>query len=145
MKTLTIRQFPPLGYACNEAINTLCTNLSFAGAGVKKIMVTSCHAAEGKTFLTMNVMRMLAKFGRTVALVDADLRRSMISAKYTLQFEESEERQGLSHMLAGMAEEEQVVYRTRYRCSTRRGSDGCWTTCRGSWTTCWWTRRRWGR
>lgn len=112
MKTLTIRQFPPLGYACNEAINTLCTNLSFAGAGVKKIMVTSCHAAEGKTFLTMNVMRMLAKFGRTVALVDADLRRSMISAKYTLQFEESEERQGLSHMLAGMAEEEQVVYRT---------------------------------
>ena len=112
MKTLTIRQFPPLGYACNEAINTLCTNLSFAGAGVKKIMVTSCHAAEGKTFLTMNVMRMLAKFGRTVALVDADLRRSMISAKYTLQFEESEERQGLSHMLAGMVEEEQVVYRT---------------------------------
>ena len=79
---------------------------------MKKIMVTSCHAAEGKTFLTMNVMRMLAKFGRTVALVDADLRRSMISAKYTLQFEESEERQGLSHMLAGMAEEEQVVYRT---------------------------------
>lgn len=112
MKTLTIRQFPPLSYACNEAINTLCTNLSFAGADVKKIMVTSCHASEGKTFLTMNVTRMLAKFGRTVALVDADLRRSMISAKYTLQFEETEEKLGLSHMLAGMVEEDQVVYQT---------------------------------
>ena len=112
MKTLTIKQFPPLGYACNEAINTLCTNLSFAGADVKKIMITSCHAAEGKTFLAMNIMRMLAKFGKTVALVDADLRRSMISAKYTLQFEDPEEKWGLSHMLAGMAEEQQVVYRT---------------------------------
>ena len=112
MKTLTIRQFPPLSYACNEAINTLCTNLSFAGADVKKIMVTSCHAAEGKTFLTMNVMRMLAKFGKRVVLVDADLRRSIISAKYTLQFEKPEEKLGLSHMLAGMAEEDQVFYRT---------------------------------
>ena len=109
MKTLTIKQFPPLGYACNEAINTLCTNLSFAGADVKKIMITSCHAAEGKTFLTMNIMRMLAKFGKTVALVDADLRRSMISAKYTLQFEDPEEKWGSSHMLAGRAEEDQAV------------------------------------
>ena len=112
MKTLTIKQFPPLSYACNEAINTLCTNLSFAGAATKKIMVTSCHAAEGKTFLTMNTMRMLAKFGKNVALVDADLRRSMISAKYTLQFDVPEEKYGLSHMLAGMVEEDQVLYQT---------------------------------
>ena len=112
MRSLTIRQFPPLSYACNEAVNTLCTNLSFAGADVRKIMVTSCHAAEGKTFLSMNIMRMLAKFGKRVALVDADLRRSMISAKYTLQFDELGGKLGLSHMLAGMAEAEQVIYRT---------------------------------
>ena len=79
------------------------------GAGTKKIMVTSCHAAEGKTFLTMNTMRMLAKFGKNVALVDADLRRSMISAKYTLQFDAPEEKYGLSHMLAGMVEEDPGV------------------------------------
>lgn len=47
MNALTIRRFPPLGYACSEAVNTLCTNLSFAGESVKKIMITSCHASEG--------------------------------------------------------------------------------------------------
>ena len=42
--------------AGNEAFNTLTTNLSFAGANVKKIMLTSCHAAEGKSYLSMNLM-----------------------------------------------------------------------------------------
>ena len=49
---------------------------------------------------------------KNVALVDADLRRSMISAKYTLQFDVPEEKYGLSHMLAGMVEEDQVLYQT---------------------------------
>lgn len=37
MNTVTIRRFPLLGYACSEAVNTLCTNLSFAGENVRKI------------------------------------------------------------------------------------------------------------
>lgn len=112
MRALKIRQFPPLSYACNEAINTLCTNLSFAGADVKKIMITSCHAAEGKSFLTMNIMRMFAKFGKTVVLVDADMRRSMISARYHLEYDTTDEPWGLSHILAGMTAEEQALYQT---------------------------------
>ena len=64
MKKLTISQFPALSYAGQEAINTLCTNLSFSGENVKKIMVTSSHASEGKSFLTMNIMRTLAKYGK---------------------------------------------------------------------------------
>lgn len=112
MRTLNIRQFPPLSYACNEAVNTLCTNLSFAGTDVRKIIITSCHAAEGKSFLSMNIMRMLAKFGKTVVLIDADMRRSMISAKYHLDFDSAEEKWGLSHVLAGMATEEQALYQT---------------------------------
>ena len=43
--------------AGNEAFNTLTTNLSFAGANVKKIMLTSSHASEGKSYLSMNLMR----------------------------------------------------------------------------------------
>ena len=50
MKQLKITKFPALDYAGNEAFNTLSTNLSFAGASVKKIMITSCHAAEGKSY-----------------------------------------------------------------------------------------------
>lgn len=111
METINIRRFPVIGYACSEAINTLCTNLSFAGENVHKIMVTSSHASEGKSFLSMNIMRTLAKLGKTVVLVDADLRRSMISSKYELQFQ-IDKPKGLSHYLAGMARIDEVIYET---------------------------------
>ncbi|MDO5378770.1 MAG: CpsD/CapB family tyrosine-protein kinase [Clostridia bacterium] len=112
MKSLSIGRFPPLSYACGEAVNTLCTNLSFSGENVKKIMITSCHASEGKSFLSMNIMRTMAKFGKTVAIVDADLRRSMIASKYSIQFADKEHRWGLAHLLAGMADMDDVIYST---------------------------------
>ena len=111
MKQLKITKFPALDYAGNEAFNTLSTNLSFAGASVKKIMITSCHAAEGKSYLSMNLMRTLAQRGIKVALVDADLRRSMIGSKYGVQFQQ-EKPSGLAHYLAGMASENEIVYST---------------------------------
>ncbi len=112
MKSVDIRRFPPLKYAGQEAINTLCTNLSFAGEGIKKIMVTSSHASEGKSYLTMNLMRTMAQNGKRVALVDADLRRSFICNRYGVTFENDDHKEGLAHLLAGMTEEGNVVYRT---------------------------------
>ena len=109
MKSLTISRFPELSYASAEAVNTLCTNLSFSGEGIRRIMITSCHASEGKSFLTMNIMRTMAKLGRRVVLVDADLRRSVIARNYGVQFS-GRENPGLTHLLAGMAKEEDVVY-----------------------------------
>ena len=112
MNELIIGRFPPQEYAGAEAINTLCTNLSFSGANVKKIMITSCHASEGKSYLTMNIMRTMAKLGKTVALVDADMRCSVLTSRYGLQFVNSERKMGLAHFLAGKADEEDVLYRT---------------------------------
>ena len=100
MKQLKITKFPELDYAGSEAFNTLSTNLSFAGETVKKIMITSCHASEGKSYLSMNLMRTLAQRGMKVALVDADLRRSMVNTQYGLQFEN------------GMVGMEEVIYQT---------------------------------
>lgn len=112
MNQITIKRFPALSYAAREAVNTLCTNLSFSGENVRRVMVTSCHASEGKSFVSMNIMRTMARLGKTVALVDADLRRSMITTKYGLEFENNDEAWGLSHWLAGMVEEEQIIYPT---------------------------------
>ena len=115
MKQLKITKFPALDYAGNEAFNTLSTNLSFAGANVKKIMITSCHAAEGKSYLSMNLMRTLAQRGIKVALVDADLRRSMVNSDYGLKYEYEDGRsdgKGLSHFLAGMVGVDEVIYQT---------------------------------
>ena len=112
MNALTLHQFPSPSDACSEAINMLCTNLSFSGENVKRVMVTSCHASEGKSYLSMNIMRTMAKLGRRVVMVDCDLRRSMIMKQYDIQFRDSEHSQGLSHYLAGMADERDVVYET---------------------------------
>ena len=111
MNKIEFTRFAELDYTGDEALNTLCTNLTFAGDGVRKIMMTSCHASEGKSFITMNMMRTFARLGKRVVLVDADLRRSMLLTRYGgrvpkgVQF-------GLAHYLAGMCSAEDVLYET---------------------------------
>ena len=113
MKKVLITKFDPLEYAANEAINTLCANLTFSGANIKKIMVTSSRAAEGKTMTTMNMMRTFAALGKTVCYVSGDLRRSPIVQTYGIRFE-SDDNVGITHYLAGMASAEEIVYQTNY-------------------------------
>ena len=110
MRTLELTRFAGLDYSCNEALNTLCTNLSFAGSDVKKIMLTSCHAQEGKSFLSMALMRSLAGIGKNVVLVDADLRRSILASRYGVKVEAKP--QGLTHYLAGLCPMDDVLYKT---------------------------------
>ena len=112
MNSLEFTRFSPLDYAGAEALNTLCTNLSFAGANVRRVMMTSCQSAEGKSFISMNMMRTFASLGKRVVLVDADLRRSMIASRYGMQMYSDTGGQGLTHYLAGMCEMEDVVYST---------------------------------
>ncbi len=112
MRSLRFRKFPAVSYPVNEAFNTLSTNLSFAGKDLKKIMLTSSHASEGKSFTSMNLMRKLAERGKRVILVDADLRRSMINKVYGVQFDGNGKGYGLSHYLAGIAEMDEILYQT---------------------------------
>ena len=112
MNSLRIGRFPRLGYAGTEAINTLCTNLTFSGENVRKIMITSSHASEGKSHLSMNIMRTLAKLGKSVVLVDADLRRSMIDSRFDFQYEDANYKPGLAHFLAGQVDENDALYQT---------------------------------
>ena len=111
MMQVLIDHFPALSYAATESVNTLCTNMTFSGDGIKKIMITSCHASEGKTMLSMNILRTMAGLGKRVVLVDADLRRSLIRSRYSLRFQHDEPN-GLTHLLAGMCGEDDVLYET---------------------------------
>lgn len=111
MNKLEFATFAPLDYSANEALNILCTNLSFAGNHMKKIMLTSCLAGEGKSFIAMNILRTIAGLGKRVVLVDADLRRSSIWNKFGVRLLEGENT-GLAHYLAGLNELERVVYET---------------------------------
>ena len=111
MNKIEFTRFAELDYTGDEALNTLCTNLTFAGAGIRRIMMTSCHASEGKSFISMNMLRTFARLGKRVVLVDADLRRSMILARYGGRVQKGVQF-GLTHYLAGMCSAEDVLYET---------------------------------
>lgn len=111
MSRIEFTHFKELDYATQEAINTLCTNLTFLGKDKRKIMVTSCQQHEGKSTLAMNIMRTLAKLGHTVVLVDCDLRRSQIVAKFGVKSNNGQ-LNGMTHYLAGLATVNDVIYET---------------------------------
>lgn len=111
MKKLEITRFAKPDYVTAEGLNTLVTNLSYCGKDIRRIMVTSRYAGEGKSYVTMNLMNTLAGIGRRVVLVDTDLRASGIQSNYRLR-SESETIEGLSEYLSGHCGFEDVIYET---------------------------------
>lgn len=109
MKTATVNQNMVLRYAGNEALNTICTNLNFAGRNIKKIIITSCNAGEGKSFMTMQIAQNLAKRGKRVVVVDADLRKSFTIKRFGIETEG--EWTGLAHYLVEYNSMDEVIYR----------------------------------
>ena len=111
MPVLEITQFPESDFVSHEAMNTLCTNLSYCGPDVRKVMITSRYAGEGKSYVSMNLMRTLSRLGRRVVLVDTDLRASGIQADYQLRYG-TEKHYGLSEYLSGHCGLAEVLYQT---------------------------------
>lgn len=110
-QSLRLNRFPTPDYLSAEGLNTLVTNLSYCGADVRRIMVTSRYSGEGKSYVTMNLLRSLSAMGRQVVVVDTDLRASGIQAAYGLQYANSPHN-GLSEYLAGHCNADEVLYQT---------------------------------
>ena len=108
---MKITRFPVLDYACNEAINTLCTNLFYCGDNIRTVLFTSRYEQEGKSSITMNVMRTLASCGKRVVLVDTDLRCSSLARRYRFAYA-NQQVNGLAQYLAGMCPLDDVLYAT---------------------------------
>ena len=108
---LEISNLPDLDFAGNEAFNVLATNISCYGSEIKTILVTSRYKKEGKTFVSMNLLRTLASLQKRVVLVDADLRQAQIMHKQGVHSEE-DSRYGLAQYLAGKCGMERIVYQT---------------------------------
>ena len=111
MNQINISRFPKLDYACNEAMNTLCTNLFYCGDEIHSVLITSRYEQEGKSGVAMNVIRTLASYGKRVVLVDADLRCSTLARRYRFDYAQKEPT-GLAQYLAGMCSLEDAIYET---------------------------------
>ena len=108
---LVITNFPKLNFACHEAMNTLCTNLSYCGKNMRKIMITSRYAGEGKSYVSMNLLRTYSLLGRKTILIDTDLRASGIQSDYSLRYN-TKNHFGLSEYLSGQCGLSEVIYQT---------------------------------
>ena len=88
-----------------EAYRVLRTNiLSTASAGAKNIVVTSTHSGEGKSATVANLGVVLARAGKRVTLVSADLRRPRLH-----EFFRRDSQVGLSDVLSGRLPLDAVV------------------------------------
>lgn len=99
-------EFIELPYAINEEMKTLRTNIQFSGKDKKVILLTSAVQSEGKTTLAVNLCRSFTELGKSVLLVDADMRKSVmkeriLSGKIT---------KGLSHYLSGQCDLGEALY-----------------------------------
>ncbi len=110
MQNAVINRKLDLDYAGSEAFNTVCSNLSFSGKNVKKIVVTSCEPNDGKSYISIQIAVSMAKRGKKVLLIDADLRLSVLNAHYEIQL--LGPGYGLAHLLSGQCQLEDALYKT---------------------------------
>lgn len=93
----------------NEAYNSLVANIRLSSpAGVPStLIVTSSQAAEGKSTSSRAIAENLARFGKRVILVDADLRRPTLHARMS-----SRKKAGLSAVITGALSVEDAIEAT---------------------------------
>ena len=101
---------PALPYAVEEAMNRLRVNIKFCGKNTKKILIISSVPNEGKSTVSVQLWKMLAEAGFPSALVDMDLRKSVL--KERLKFQSKDKLIGLDYYVSGLAEYQDVVYKT---------------------------------
>jgi protein-tyrosine kinase len=99
-----------------EAYNALRTNIQFCGVvnKLKTITVTSCNPGEGKTTVSFNLAKSMAKADLKTLLVDTDLRRPYIAKLLGID-EENEtygQAKGITDFISGEYEIEDIIYET---------------------------------
>ena len=100
-----------LPYEINEELKLLRTNLQFCGTDKRVIVMTSAVPGEGKSTVTLDLCRSLTELGKSVLLIDADMRKSVMKSKVKGQMPQY----GLSHFLSGQCEVDDILIRTNVK------------------------------
>jgi capsular exopolysaccharide family len=98
------------GFLYEESMRMLRTNLQFSGGNLRVILFTSSIQDEGKSETSFQLAISFAKLDKKVLYVDADMRKSVFTARYQIK----ENVQGLSQYLSGQNTED-IVYKTNIK------------------------------
>lgn len=127
MPYVELTQLEEFTYSKREAFKTLRTNLGFCGEDIKTIIFTSCMPDEGKSTVVMDLARTIAENHKKVLIIDADLRKSVLVARYNVvqknyndakgkEEKSKEDREGkiegLAHFLAGKTSINKIICNT---------------------------------
>lgn len=112
VESITLQNIEEFGYAMKESLRALKTNLQFCGDDVRVIMLTSCTPDEGKSTVCFDLARSLTDSGKRVLLVDADMRKSVLIKRLKVKQDKGMEIRGLSHLLSGQRQADEVIYST---------------------------------
>ena len=97
-----------VGFGFVEAYKAIRTNLQFVAAvnSARKLLVTSALNGEGKSTTTINLAITLAQSGKSVLVIDCDLRKPNIHKLLDLQVEKGK---GLASVLSGDLEAKAAI------------------------------------
>lgn len=113
MEKIELRNVRPHGYAKKESLRALKTNIQFCGDDIKTILFTSAVPNEGKSTVTFDLARSLAESGKSVLVVDTDMRKSVLVGRLRARTAKGQEIRGLSHYLSGQEKLSNVLYSTQ--------------------------------
>lgn len=113
MESIELRNIRKHSYTKTESLRALKTNLQFCGDDVKTILFTSSIPDEGKSTVTFDLARSLTESGKSVLLIDTDMRKSVLAGRLRAKTVKKSEIQGLSHYLSGQKKLTEVLYATQ--------------------------------
>ncbi len=113
METIELCNIRKNSYTKTESLRALKTNLQFCGDDVKTILFTSSVPDEGKSTVTFDLARSLTESGKSVLMIDTDMRKSVLVGRLRAKTVGKEEIQGLSHYLSGQKKLTDVLYATQ--------------------------------
>ena len=111
MEKIVFENLKELDFKINEAYKRIRTNISFSGEDIQAIALTSSVPNEGKTEVSFNIARSIADDNKKVIYIDADIRKSVVLARYGVD----KEVKGLSHYLTRQASLSEVIYDTNIK------------------------------
>lgn len=112
METVQLGSIHEQSYALRESLRALRTNLQFCGDDIRTILFTSVAPNEGKSTVMMDLAKSLTDSKKSVLVIDADIRKSVLVGRLKARVESGKEIFGLSHYLSGQKKMADVVFAT---------------------------------